>query len=355
VVSEDLETLARPTVGAPTTIDLTEVMIDLTDGLTVDLVDEASPSAEVGVPAAIRVWAREARVGERSVVRGLRATGEAVAITFGALSVGLFVGGFAGWVVALPGLLVALARIQNLTHEAAHRSVWPSSVANNLTLLVIGVVTLQPAAVYRAFHFAHHRHTRVVGLDPEAFYDRVGSRARYVATLVAGGVVFTLTMWLAWVQVLVGRAPLYARRRSAQREIRLWGSATVVVLVAVISGLTVLGAGRLVLLWWVLPVALYQAGPYTFFTLFEHLNADSSANIVDTSGTLRAGGFVRWVGLNGNFHAAHHTIPSASWWRLPEVDAAIQLWREENNHPVPSGLEHRGVIALHRNLWRSLG
>jgi fatty acid desaturase len=345
----------RPTQNPDVLVEISSVaVVDVTDDVIVDLTHDATPSRELGVPTSIRVWAQQARVGQRSTRRGFQTVGETIAMIATAMTVGALVGGAGGWLLALPMLLIALARIQNVTHEAAHRSVWKSNLANDLTLATIGVITFQPAPVYRSFHFGHHRYTRIEGKDPEGFYDRVGTRSRYIATVLGGGIVFMMQMWIGWIQVLIGRPPTYARKQTAQEEIRLWGTMTVAALIMTISVLTYFDATRFILLWWLTPVVVYQAGPYTIATLFEHLNAESNTNIINTSGTLHTNKFLRWLALNGNYHAAHHTIPSASWWRLREVDGVIQQWRDQNNHPTPAELQHSSIVKLHRQLWHSL-
>jgi fatty acid desaturase len=313
---------------------------------------ETSPQPEHRVPADVRAWGTTAGIGTRSTMRGIQATGEPLVVLAAGVAAQQLIGGTVGTMLMAGAILLGLMRVQNLAHESAHRAVFSSRWANDVTLIIVGVIALYPAHTYRHYHFAHHRFTRIESKDPEAFYDRVGNRLRYLATLLFGGIIFTIAMWITWLTVLIGRPQPYAANQHARQEIRRWGTLNVVVLAVVIFLTSTVAPAVLAV--WLISSALYAAGPYTAFTLFEHLNAETGARIVDSSGTIRSNRVVRWALLNGNLHAAHHTIPTASWWRLPQLEQAIQDWRSANGQPTPAVLQHSGYIRLHTKLWRSL-
>ena len=51
-------------------------------------------------------------------------------------------------------------------HETAHRTAFKSRWLNELVIWIAGLVVLLPPSYYRAFHFAHHRHTQDREYDP---------------------------------------------------------------------------------------------------------------------------------------------------------------------------------------------
>ncbi len=52
-------------------------------------------------------------------------------------------------------------------HETIHRTAFRSRALNDGLAWICGAVILLPPDYFRAFHFAHHRHTQVPDRDPE--------------------------------------------------------------------------------------------------------------------------------------------------------------------------------------------
>jgi fatty acid desaturase len=328
--------------------DRIDVIIDLTDPATTDSV----PLVVHGVPGSLRAWATSTKAGSSSTAKGIEAVGSTVVAWALAIVLGTALPSPVGLVVGWTILLFVLFRMQNLLHEAAHRGVFASTRANDVVNAVVGAVLFAPGAAYRAYHFTHHGYTRVDGKDPEAFYESVKSRPMYLVTMLGGGPLFALGMIAGTLQCAVGARPAWVTSDRAARNVRNQGLASLAISVLAVVGLIQLGLSGPMLRWWLIPVAAFLCGPFTWATFFEHSGAQRNAPILTSSGTVRSNRFFAWVMLNGNFHLAHHLLPTTAWWKLPALDAEIQA--------LPGGdttapIRHSGFFAFHRQLWRSLG
>ncbi len=326
-----------------------DVIIDLTESV------EGNPTPLVvhGVPKELRAWAMTEKVGVSSTAKGMVAVGAPLAAWIAAVTIGLVlpspVGLVAGWMV----LLFVFFRLQNVLHEAAHRGVFASTLANDVTNAVVGAVFFAPGAAYRAYHFTHHAYTRVEGKDPEGFYESVKTRAMFLVTLVAGGPAFSATMIVGTLRCAVGSRPSWVTSERAARNVRRQGLASLSISVLAVAGLVGAGLAPWMVRWWLVPVGIFLCGPFTWATFFEHSGAERGAPILASSGTVRSNRLFSWVMLNGNFHLAHHVMPTTSWWNLPALDAELRALPAVQAIDFSATL-HSGFFAFHRRLWNSL-
>ena len=174
---------------------------------------------------------------------------------------------------------------------------------------------------------------------------------------VAGGPVFALTMVVATVRCLLGAPPAWVAGPTLARSIRRWGAASGALAVAVIVASVASGRGADLMLWWLGPVTLFLLGPFTWMTMFEHRGAARDVSILESSGTVTSNAVFRRVLLNGNYHLAHHVLPTASWWNLGAVDAEVLRWRQQQPDAAEkptANLRHSGFVDFHRRLWADL-
>ncbi len=326
-----------------------DVIIDLTDPAP----SGDAPLVVHGVPKSLRSWATAQKIGASSTAKGVEAVGSTVLGWILAIVVGSVLPSPVGLVVGWSVMLFVLFRAQNLLHEAAHRGVFASTLANDITNAIVGAVFFAPGAAYRAYHFTHHGFTRVEGRDPEAFYESVKSRAMFVLTMLAGGPAFALTMIAGTLQCAVGARPSWVTSDRAARNVRRQGLASLALAVVAVVALVQAGLASSMLRWWLIPAGLFLCGPFTWATFFEHSGAERGAPILTSSGTVRSNRFFSWVMLNGNFHLAHHVMPTTSWWNLPALDAEIRS-RHAADPSSLSATRHSGFFAFHRQLWKSL-
>ena len=103
----------------------------------------------------------------------LVATGALVALTRGSLLI-------------LPALIlhgIVLAFLFAPLHESLHRTAFRSRWLNDGVAWFAGLALLLPPGWFRAFHFAHHRHTQIEGADPELEAKRVETWPDYLVHL----------------------------------------------------------------------------------------------------------------------------------------------------------------------------
>ena len=326
-----------------------DVIIDPTESVE----ENPSPLVVRGVPKELRAWAMTEKVGASSTAKGLLALGVPVAAWIAAVGLGSAlptpVGLAAGWLI----LLFVLFRLQNVLHEAAHRGVFASTFANDVTNAVVGAAFFAPGAAYRAYHFTHHAYTRVEGKDPEGFYEAVKSRAMLLVTLVVGGPAFSATMIVGTIRCALGRRPAWVTSDRAAGNVRRQGLASLALSIGAVAGLVSAGLSWWMLRWWLVPVGIFLCGPFTWATFFEHSGAERGAPTLASSGTVRSNRFFSWIMLNGNFHLAHHVMPTTSWWNLPALDAELRSLLAVAAIDY-SQIFHPGFFAFHRKLWRSL-
>ena len=83
----------------------------------------------------------------------------------------------------LPALIVhgvVLIFLFSPLHECVHRTAFRSRALNDAVAWVCGAVMLLPPEYFRAFHFAHHRHTQDPERDPELALLQPDDLGRYL-------------------------------------------------------------------------------------------------------------------------------------------------------------------------------
>ena len=311
------------------------------------------------VPADVRQWGLRVRLSDRSTVRATLMLIETALLYAAFVVVGESISPWWGWILAWVGLVMCMMRLDAVHHEAVHRSLfvrrWPNDVIAGITGALEGL----HGPTYRCFHLSHHALTRRDHdlSDPEGFYDelltrpfsigplRVRARTVYVIGLFIGGVSFALQLIAGAVATFVGRPPAYIRAASLERHVRRWGWFPFALWASATAAAVLTGHGVDLVLWWLVPMALFLCGPYTFFALPEHYAAPHNKPMVAATGSVRSTPFYQWLTLDGNFHLAHHIFPTASWWRLADADAQLRN---------VTTLRYPGYVAFHRMIWRDL-
>ncbi len=317
-------------------------------------VAEDSALPRFAIPADVRRWGVEHQVAARSHLRATVMLVETIALYAAFIAVGELVGTWWAWTIAWTGLVAVMMRLDAIHHEAVHRSLYRNRALNDVIAGVTGGLEGFHGPTYRCFHLAHHALTQQPG-DPEDFYAelmtnpyRLGpitlpARAAYLIGLVTGGVLFAVQLMIDAISTLVGRPPAYVRTASLERHVRRWGWFPFALWIAMIAGSFVFGVADELLRWWVVPMLLFLAGPYTFFALPEHYGAERGAPMITSTGTVATNRVYRWITLDGNYHLSHHVFPTASWWWLAPAD---DLLRDRTELAYP------GYLAFHAQVWR---
>ncbi len=223
-------------------------------------------------------------------------------------------------------------------HEAVHRTAFRSRRLNDAVAWIAGLALLLPPNWFRAFHFAHHRHTQIVGRDPELESKRVETWPDYLVHLSG---------WRYW----KGEATLLMRNASGHvaapfvsstLEPRLVREARIMLAIyAAVALLSVILRSDAALIYWVLPAILGQ--PFLrAYLLAEHTGLPFVEDFWENTRTTLTGLPLRFLAWNMPFHAEHHANPAVPFHALPELHL-----REQAKLKAVSP----GYVAFHRE-WQ---
>jgi fatty acid desaturase len=246
----------------------------------------------------------------------------------------------------LPFALVAhgivLTFLFSPLHEAVHRTAFRSRRLNDAVAWLAGLALLLPPNWFRAFHFAHHRYTQIVGRDPELESKRVETWPDYLVHLSG---------WRYW----RGQATLLIRNATGHAaapfvpshlEPRLIREARIMLTIyAAVAVLSVIFRSDAALIYWVLPAILGQ--PFLrAYLLAEHTGLPFVEDFWENTRTTLTGFPLRFLAWNMPFHAEHHANPAVPFHSLPALHR-----RERAKLKAVSP----GYVAFHREWQQRLG
>ncbi|MEX2479395.1 MAG: fatty acid desaturase [Gammaproteobacteria bacterium] len=231
-------------------------------------------------------------------------------------------------------------------HECTHRTAFRTSAANRIGAWLTGVPFMMAPAVYRTFHFEHHRHTQDPDKDPELMNDPryaawPGDRRGWLIMASGWGLLqlklrplfgFAFKPRSEW-ETFARWAPRIEDPAGLVRECRivlaLW-------LVFVVAALFIIPGG-----WWLLFAAWFAHVFQVLWIASEHTGLPLEGGILVRTRTVASNPFVRFWLWNMNYHAEHHAWPGIPWHQLPATHALVAT---ELGSFVP------GYGALHRNV-----
>jgi fatty acid desaturase len=226
-------------------------------------------------------------------------------------------------------------------HEAVHWTAFRRRRLNDVVAWACGAVLLLPPAYFRAFHFAHHRHTQDAARDPELASPKPRTLAEYLWHV--SGLPYwreRLVTTLRHARGCVAEPFVASRQRPAiVREARLLLG---LYLLAAVSSIALSSPA---LLWlWVGPALLGQ--PFLrLYLLAEHTGCPLVGSMLENSRTTRSLAAIRRLAWNMPYHAEHHACPALPFHALP---AAHQLLRGRIAVQAP------GYIAVNREILAGL-
>lgn len=233
-------------------------------------------------------------------------------------------------------------------HELAHWTVFRSRRLNDVFGHLASFLRLYPNSYQRYLHFAHHRHTKVAGLDPELLVQKPWTFAGYL-DYVTGVRYWPLQLW-SIVDHALGRAPepfLKERERVVViREARLYllGYAVVVAL-----SLYFQSWAALLCMWGPLMVATPF---YRFYVAAEHHGLPNGHGVIGSTRTTRAGPLMCWLMWQMPYHTEHHLFPGVPFHKLGALSRELRERPESKltgvNDVAP------GYVAVHRDLLAML-
>lgn len=253
--------------------------------------------------------------------------------------------------LALPATLllaVAWAGIFAPFHECTHETAFASRRGNRLGARLCGLLFGVSPAVYRTFHFEHHRHTHDPVRDPEIasipnYAGWPATRAQWWRAALGDGMLrlklalalpFALRPTTEW--ALHGGWTAHIEDHAAlARECRVLVTSWALFLLAALLWLP--GGGWLLAALWLAHV--FQ----TWWLMCEHSGLPHDGSILRRTRSVTSNAFVRFWLWNMNYHAEHHGWPSIPWHRLPEAHGALAVHLEAL---APGYLaQHRSVLA----------
>lgn len=281
--------------------------------------------------------ALQALARERSSRRGLAQLGMHVAALVGT-----------GWlVVALVGSPwmwpamwlhgVVLVFLFCPLHETVHRTAFRSRRLNEAVARVCGVLLVLPRDYFRAFHFAHHRHTQDPQRDPELAVPKPATLGAYLWH--CSGLPYWRERIVTTLRHAAGRVeeayvPAH-QRRAVVREAR--AALGLYALLAAASG----AAASAWPLWlWLVPVVLGMPA-LRLYLLAEHTGCPYVPQMFRNTRTTHTTAALRLLAWNMPYHTEHHVFPGAPFHALPRAHTFLAA-RIEVQAP--------GYVAVHREL-----
>jgi fatty acid desaturase len=226
-------------------------------------------------------------------------------------------------------------------HESVHWTAFRSRRLNDAVAWASGALLLLPPGYFRAFHFAHHRHTQDPARDPELTAPKPRTLGAYLWHV--SGLPYWRERIVTTLRHARGRAdePFIGARKRPQivREARqLLG----IYLLALLASIAAWSDALLYL--WVAPVLLGQ--PFLrLYLLAEHTGCPLVANILENSRTTRSLAAIRRLAWNMPYHAEHHAYPALPFHALP---AAHRLLKSQ------IAVQASGYVAVHREIVAAL-
>jgi fatty acid desaturase len=226
-------------------------------------------------------------------------------------------------------------------HEAVHWTAFHRRRLNDAVAWACGTVVMLPPAYFRAFHFAHHRHTQDPGRDPELAAPKPRTLVDYLWHV--SGLPYWRERLVTTLRHACGRVaePFIAPRGrpAIMREARVLLS---LYLLAAAGSIALSSAALLYL--WVGPALLGQ--PFLrLYLLAEHTGCPLVAGMLENSRTTRSLAPIRRLAWNMPYHAEHHACPALPFHALP---AAHRLLRARIAVQAP------GYVAVHREILAGL-
>ena len=205
-------------------------------------------------------------------------------------------------------------------HELGHWTVFRNRTLNDAFGHLASFPRFYAHSYQRFFHFAHHRHTKVAGYDPELLVQKPWTFMGYL-NFATG-----LALWIALIRNVVehacGHAPEPFLKKKERciviREARLY-----------ILGYAVVVAISVYFESWVALICVW--GPlvlttcfYRFYVAAEHHGLPNGRGVIGSTRTTRAGPILRWLMWQMPYHTEHHLFPGVPFHKLGALSRELR-------------------------------
>ncbi len=234
-------------------------------------------------------------------------------------------------------------------HECTHLTAFRSRRLDAIGAWLTGIPFGMAPAVYREFHFAHHRFTHDPAKDPEIAGTPQLSNwpctPRAWLYAVSGLWLLQQKFQLMFRLALSSTAQAKLPPPWDEPELRsrfIWESRVVALAwltLALMALLGVRGAGWI--LFALIPCHAFQA----IWLTTEHTGLPHEGTILIRTRTMQTAPFIRWWLWNMNYHAEHHAWPAVPWHALPGLHERVADYLEHES----AGYWHLQFDVLRRN------
>ena len=240
------------------------------------------------------------------------------------------------WPLLMFPLGILLVFQFTLMHETIHFTPFRSRWINQVVAQVCGYLLIIPPLWFRYFHLEHHRHTHVLGKDPELASPKPETKHAYWV-YISG-----LPLWWSMLKNLWTNAagkctdvyvPNEAQSRVQQEAIQM-----LIIHALLIIGSLAFGLDQLLYIW-LLPVLLGQ--PFLrVYLLAEHTGCPHTNNMFSNTRTTYTNHAMRWLAWSMPYHAEHHSYAAVPFHRLADFHERVQDYLESTE---------QGYFSFHRN------
>ncbi|MEM7270047.1 MAG: fatty acid desaturase [Pseudomonadota bacterium] len=242
---------------------------------------------------------------------------------FGAIGVtGALLWATWGTWIALPVFMahgVLINFLYAAQHELSHGTPFKTKAVNEWMGRLVGFLMLYPRDFDQIQHFAHHQHT--------SDWEKDGELAREPYTLKSyllwtSGVTYWTTRFTRLWRFLRGivvepyvRPDQHAKViREGRIHVALYG------LIALVS--LAFESWAAVILW--LAPMLAMKWVHQLQNTIEHLGLEHSGDIMTNTRSTATNALMRWMCWQMQYHTAHHMFPSVPFWKLRELNTAME-------------------------------
>ena len=221
--------------------------------------------------------------------------------------------------IAAQGYLIAFLFMP--VHEAAHKTVFTSRLANEILGHLSSLLIVHPYEHYALFHWDHHRFTQDPARDPELVTASIPSSDTKLAIAYTGIVQLINRIRLLFRRALTGRA--VAPWIPEAKQSLVVGEARIYALIYVLLLAGSIALQTTVLFWcWLLPLVVGQLflRPYLYA---EHTGCEHTRSAFENTRTTYTGAVMKWFSWNMPFHVEHHAYPSVPFHALPKLNAIV--------------------------------
>jgi fatty acid desaturase len=302
-----------------------------------ELLPEVLPTDRL-LPSGKAVPEIRAELRRIPVTRNVAAVASVYAQSLGLVLAAAWIGHPLAYVVAFVWMARTHAAFAALSHEAAHRLLFPRKRVNDwVGRWLVGYPAFISTDLYRRGHIAHHKeefgpHEPDMNLYQGYPVSRASLR-RKLSRDASGR-----SGWKNLRSIIRG-ARMKAFGKHARRILAFQA--------VLLLGATLLGRPELYVLLWFVPWMTSWRVINRLRAIAEHGGMERSKDRRRTTHTVRQHPLARFflVPYNIGWHLAHHVDMGVPWVHLPAMHRELRAsgW-------VPDGLEHRSYPAL----WRAL-